>query len=73
LKIAAFKAAWVGMTACVVCVLAAVLAGCSGETARPRDEAVPGTAPEAKDDHATTVEEREVMIEMVANDTGESL
>ncbi len=30
-------------------------------------------APEAKDDHATTSEEREVMIEMVANDSDESL
>jgi len=36
-------------------------------------KAAPAAAPEAKDDHATTVEGREVMIELFANDTGESL
>jgi hypothetical protein len=56
-----------------VFVLAAVLAGCSGETAGSGDEAAPAAAPKAKDDHATTFKGREVMIEMVANDTGESL
>jgi hypothetical protein len=73
MKSAASKAAWMGRTACVVFVLAAVLAGCSGETAGSGDESAPAAAPEAKDDHATTVEGREVMIELVANDTGESL
>ena len=67
MKSAAFKAAWVGMIACVAFMLGAVLAGCSGETA---GSAAP---PQAKDDHATTSEGREVMIEMVANDSGQSL
>jgi hypothetical protein len=69
MKSAASKAAWMGRTACVVF----VLADCSGETAGSGDESAPAAAPEAKDDHATTVEGREVMIELVANDTGESL
>ncbi len=77
LKTAASKVAWVGMTASVVFVLAGVLAGCSGETVRSgtQEEAKAASAasPKAKDDHATTSEGREVMIEMVANDSGESL
>jgi hypothetical protein len=73
LKTAASKVSGVGRTAAIVFVLAAVLAGCSGETAGSGDEAAPAAAPEAKDNHATTVEGREVMIGMVANDTGESL
>ena len=37
-------------------------------------EAAPAAAPEARDDfHAATVGGREVMIEMVADDTGETL
>ena len=76
LKTAASKAAWVDMTACVAFVLAAVLVGCSGETAdtgTQEEEAASAALPRAKDDHATTSEGREVMIAMVANDTGESL
>jgi hypothetical protein len=65
MKIAASKVAWAGIIASMMVLLAAVLAGCSGEEA--------AASPRARDDHATTVEGREVMIGMVANDTGESL
>jgi hypothetical protein len=65
MKSAASKVAWVIITASVMVLLVAVLAGCSGEEA--------AASPRAKDDHATTVGGREVMIKMVANDTGESL
>lgn len=57
-------------------VLAAVLAGCSGETAgsgTQEEKAASATPPQAKDDHVATSGGREVMIEMVANDTGESV
>ncbi len=77
LKTAASKVAWVARTASIVFLLAAVLAGCSGETAgsgaQEEAKAASAASPEAKDDHATTSEGREVMIEMVANDSGESL
>ncbi len=76
MKSVAFTAAWVGRIACVVFVLAAVLAGCSGETTGSRTQdakAASAAPPQAKDDHATTSEGREVMIEMVANDSGQSL
>lgn len=76
MKSAAFKVAWVGRIACVVFMLAAVLAGCSGETAGSGTQDAKGASaapPQAKDDRATTVERREVMIEMVANDSGQSL
>jgi hypothetical protein len=76
LKTAASKVAEVARTASIVFLLAAVLAGCSGETAgsgAQEEKAASAASPEAKDDHATTSEGREVMIEMVANDSGESL
>jgi Bacterial Ig domain len=74
LKTAAYKMAWVVRTASVVFLLAAVLAGCAGETAGPgTQQEGKAASPEAKDDRATTSEGRRVMIEMVANDTGESL
>ena len=62
----------------MVLVLAVVLAGCSGAgegsgTQEGQANATSAAPPKAKDDHATTSEGREVMIEMVANDTGESL
>ena len=53
------------MIASIMVLLAAVLVGCLGEEA--------AASPRAKDDHATTIEGREVMTGMVANDTGESL
>jgi len=65
MKIAASKVAWAGIIASMMVLLAAVLAGCSGEEA--------AASPRARDDRATTVEGREVMIGMVVNDTGESL
>ena len=66
LKTATSKVAWVGRTAFMAFALATVLAACSGAGA--------GSAPpQAKDDRASTVEGREVMIEMVANDTGRDL
>ena len=64
-KIAASRVAWAGGTASMAFVLAVVLAGCSG--------AASAAPPRAEDDYATTVEEREVLIEMVANDSGRSL
>ncbi len=70
LETAAFRAARVCRTASILFVLAAVLAGCAGETTGSQQEAA---SLQAKDDHATTSEGREVMIEMVANDSGESL
>jgi large repetitive protein len=77
MKSAAFKAAWVGRIACVVFVLVAVLAGCSGESAgsgtQEESKVASAASPEGKDDHATTAEGREVMIKMVANDSGQSL
>ena len=79
-KTAAFKVAWVGRTASMVFVLATfllteVLAGCSGAGSETQEEekAASVAPPKAKDDHATTVEEREVMIKMVANDSGRAL
>ena len=60
-KIAASRMAWAGWTASTVF----VLAGCSG--------AGSAAPPGAEDDNATTVEGREVLIEMVANDSGRSL
>ena len=72
----ASKATWVG-TASMMVLLATVLAGCSGEEAgsgaQKEAKAASAASPEAKDDRATTSEGREVMIEMVANDSGESL
>lgn len=60
--------------------LAAILTvvGCSREKTDPgmqgeKAKATPAKRPRANDDHATTVEEREVQIKMVANDTGQSL
>ncbi len=75
---AASKVAWVGRTASIVFVLAVVLAGCSGAdggsgTQEEQANATSVTPPRAKDDHASTVEGREVLIEMVANDTGRDL
>ena len=64
-KIAASRMVWVGGTASMAFVLAVVLAGCSGATS--------AGSPRAEDDNATTVEGREVLIEMVANDSGRSL
>jgi len=78
-KTAASKVARVGRTASMVFVLAAVLAGCSGETAdsggQAEDEAkaAPAARPHANDDHATTVEGRSVLVRIVANDSGSSL
>ena len=72
------KVAWVGRTASIVFVLAVVLAGCSGAdtgsgTQEEQAKATSATPPVARDDHATTSEGREVMIEMVANDSGKDL
>ena len=75
-KTAAYRVAWLATIASTMVLLAAVLVGCSGETAdtgTQEEEAASATLPEAKDDHATTSEGREVMVAMVANDTGESL
>jgi hypothetical protein len=70
---AASKVAWVGRTASMVF----VLAGCSGTgsagTQGERAKATSAAPPEAEDDNATTVEGREVRVEMVANDSGDSL
>jgi hypothetical protein len=78
LKTAASKVAWVSGTASMVFVLAVLLAGCSGAgagsgTQEEKAKAASAAPPKAKDDHATTVEGREVMIEMVANDAGRDL
>ena len=50
-----------------------VLAGCSGAGSGTEEEQAEAAPPKAEDDHATTAEEREVLIEMVANDSGRSL
>lgn len=76
-KTAASKVAWAMLTASMVF----ALAGCSGETtgsgSREEDEKeglnMPAKPPNAKDDHVSTVEGREVHVEMVANDSGRSL
>ena len=75
LKTAASKVAWVRGTASMAFVLVAVLvAGCSVAGSGTQEEKAASAAPpKAKDDYATTVEEREVMIEMIANDTGSNL
>ncbi len=77
LRSAASKVAWVGRTASMVLMLAVVLAGCSGTgsagTQGEQAKATSAAPPEAEDDNATTSEGREVMIEMVANDSGRSL
>jgi large repetitive protein len=75
---AASKVAWVGRSASMVLMLAAVLAGCSGAdagsgTQGEQAKATSAAPPEAEDDNAATSEGREVMIEMVANDSGRSL
>ena len=74
---AASKVAWVGRTASMVLMLAVVLAGCSGTgsagTQGEQAKAASAAPPEAEDYNATTSEEGEVMIEMVANDAGRSL
>jgi hypothetical protein len=72
-KTTASEAAWVGRTASMVLVLAVILAGCSGVGSGAREEQAKAAPPKAEDDHTTTVEEREVLIEMVANDSGRSL
>jgi hypothetical protein len=72
-KTAASKVAWAGRTAYVVLVVAVILAGCSGAGSGTRDEQAKAAPPKAEDDHATTAAEREVLIEMVANDSGRSL
>jgi len=72
-KTAASEAARVVRTASMVLVLAMILAGCSGVGSGTREEHAKAAPPKAEDDHATTVEEREVLIEMVANDSGHSL
>ena len=76
LKTAAFKVAWVGPTASMAFLLAALLlAGCSGagSETQEKEKAASAAPPKAKDDHATTVEEHEVLIKMVANDSGRAL
>lgn len=75
LKTAASKMALAIRTACVVFVLAVVLVGCSGADAGSgtQEEQAKAAPPKAEDDHATTSEGREVMIEMVANDSGKDL
>ncbi len=74
LKTAALKVTRISRTAPIVFVLIAVLAGCAGETAGSgTQQEAKGASFEARDDRATTSEGRRVMIEMVANDTGESL
>jgi outer membrane lipoprotein SlyB len=51
-----------------------LLAGCSGETAGSGEAKADSAAPpKANEDHATTIEGREVQIKMVANDSGRSL
>lgn len=65
-------------TASMVLVLAVVLAGCAGTDAdsgpqEKQADAASDASPRANDDNATTSEEREVLIEMVANDSGRSL
>ncbi len=78
LRSAASKLAWVGRTASIAFVLAVVLAGCSGAdagsgTQEKQAKATSAAPPKAKDVRASTVEGREVLIEMVANDTGRDL
>ena len=75
LKTAASKVAWVRVTASMAFVLVAVLvASCSAAgSGTQQDKAASAAPPKAKDDYATTVEGREVMIEMIANDTGRDL
>ena len=74
-KTAASKLAWVGRTASMAFLLTFLLAGCSGagSGAQEEEKAASAAPPRAKDDHATTVEGRKVMVEMVANDTGHDL
>jgi hypothetical protein len=79
-KTAASEVAWAGRTAYIVLVLAVALAvalaGCSGAgsgTKEGQAKAASSAPPKAEDDHATTVEGRDVRVEMVANDTGDSL
>src|SRR4028119_821684 len=72
-KIAASEAAWVGRTASMVLALAVILVGCSGAGSETQEEAASAAPPRAKDDTTTTSEEREVLIEMVSNDSGRSL
>ena len=77
-KSPACKVAWVFRTAFMVFGLALVLAGCSGAdtgsgTQEEQAKAASGASPEAKDDHVSTAAGREVMIEMVSNDTGRDL
>jgi hypothetical protein len=54
-------------------VQAVIVAGCSGAGSGTREEQAKAAPPEAEDDHATAAEQREVLIEMVANDSGRSL
>ncbi|HEV2742048.1 MAG TPA: Ig-like domain-containing protein [Rubrobacter sp.] len=77
-KSPASKVAWVGRTAFMVFVVAVVLAGCSGAdtgsgTQEEQAKANSGASPKANDDRVSTAAGREVMIEMVANDTGRDL
>ncbi len=72
-KTAASEAAWVGRTTSMVLVLTVILAGCSGAGSGTQEEAASAAPPKAKDDTTTTSEEREVLIEMVSNDSGRSL
>ena len=74
----ASKVAWVGRTAFMVLGLTVVLAGCSGAdtgsgTQGERAKATSAASPKANDDRVSTAAGREVMIEMVANDTGRDL
>ncbi len=74
----ATKVAWVGRTAFMVFVVAVVLAGCSGTdtgsgTQEEQAKATSAASPEANDDRVSTAAGREVVIEMVANDTGRDL
>jgi hypothetical protein len=74
----ATKVAWVGGTAFMLLVAAVVLAGCSGAdtgsgTQEEQAKATSATSPEANDDRVSTAAGREVVIEMVANDTGRDL
>lgn len=73
-KAAASEMARVLRTASIAFLLAAVMTGCSegNEASRTQEEAS-AAPPKAVDDHATTSEEREVQIDMVANDSGEFL
>ena len=77
-KSPACKVAWVGRTAFMVLGLTVVLAGCSGAdtssgTQEEQAKATSAASPKANDDRVSTAAGREVMIEMVANDTGRDL